>query len=131
MNGVPIPLLLTVEEAGELLRIGRTKAYAMAREWRETGGHSGLPVVDLGHVLRVPRSALEEMIGADLSSVDVSSSNDDPESTGTPQARAAMGPELPANPDPATVTTTSRRSRTRQRATTDQLDLFDRVATAD
>jgi hypothetical protein len=46
-----IPVLLTVEEAGELLRIGRTKAYAMAREWRETdrrvpwgGGLSGSAV---------------------------------------------------------------------------------------
>ena len=26
----------------------------MAREWRDTGGRSGLPVVDLGNVLRVP-----------------------------------------------------------------------------
>jgi len=54
-----VPVLLTVEEAGVLLRIGRTKAYAMAREWRETDGRSGLPVIDLGHVLRVPRRALE------------------------------------------------------------------------
>lgn len=41
-------------------------AYAMAREWRETDGRSGLPVIDLGHVLRVPRHALEEMVGAEL-----------------------------------------------------------------
>ena len=61
--GREIPTLLTVEEAGRLLRIGRTKAYAMAREWRETDGQSGLPVVDLGHVLRVPRRALEELNG--------------------------------------------------------------------
>ena len=61
-----LPLLLTVEEAGALLRIGRTKAYAMAREWRETDGRSGLPVIDLGHVLRVPRHALEEMVGAEF-----------------------------------------------------------------
>ena len=42
----------------------------MAREWRETDGRSGLPVVDLGHVLRVPRRALEELIGAELTDVD-------------------------------------------------------------
>ena len=59
-----IPDLLTVEEAARLARIGRTKAYAMAREWRETGGQSGLPVVDFGHVLRVPRRALEALIGS-------------------------------------------------------------------
>jgi len=61
-----VPVLLTVEEAGELLRIGRTKAYALTREWRETNGASGLPVIDLGNVLRVPRRALEELIGTDL-----------------------------------------------------------------
>ena len=44
-----------------LLRIGRTSAYALAREWRETGGRSGLPVVELGRQLRVPRAALEEL----------------------------------------------------------------------
>lgn len=64
-----IPVLLTVEEAGELLRIGRTKAYAMTREYRETNGQSGLPVVELGKILRVPRSALEQLIGSDLSNI--------------------------------------------------------------
>ena len=55
------PEFLTVEEAAVLLRIGRTSAYALAREWRETGGRSGLPVVELGRQLRVPRAALEEL----------------------------------------------------------------------
>jgi Helix-turn-helix domain len=64
-----LPLLLTVEEAGEVLRIGRTKAYAMAREWRVTEGRSGLPVIDLGNVLRVPRRALEDLIGTELTGV--------------------------------------------------------------
>jgi hypothetical protein len=70
-----VPVLLTVEEAGELLRIGRTKAYALTREWRETNGRSGLPVIDLGNVLRVPRHALEEMIGGAFSSTDLIDSN--------------------------------------------------------
>lgn len=61
-----LPDLLTVEEAGEVLRVGRTKAYAMASEWRRTGGASGLPVLDFGHVLRVPRHALEQLLGAEL-----------------------------------------------------------------
>lgn len=55
------PEFLTVEEAAALLRIGRTSAYALAREWRETGGRTGLPVVKLGRQLRVPRAALEEL----------------------------------------------------------------------
>ena len=49
-----IPPFLTVEEASRLLKIGRTKAYDLTKEWRATGGRSGLPVVDLGDVLRVP-----------------------------------------------------------------------------
>lgn len=62
----PLPALLTVEEAAALLRIGRTKAYAMANQWRATGGRAGLPVVDLGHVLRVPLAALEQLVGCPL-----------------------------------------------------------------
>lgn len=55
------PEFLTIEEAAALLRIGRTSAYALAREWRETGGERGLPVIELGRQLRVPRAALESL----------------------------------------------------------------------
>ncbi len=61
-----IPPFLTVEEAGRLLKIGRTKAYDLTKEWRATGGRSGLPVVDLGDVLRVPGPAIEQMLGIGL-----------------------------------------------------------------
>ena len=61
-----LPDMLTVEEAARILRVGRTKAYAMANEWRATGGRTGLPVIDLGHVLRVPRHALETLVGGQL-----------------------------------------------------------------
>jgi excisionase family DNA binding protein len=64
-----VPALLTVEEAAVLLRVGRTKAYAMTQEWRASGARSGLPVVDFGNVLRVPRQALEELLGVDLTTV--------------------------------------------------------------
>ena len=56
------PQTLTVEEAARVLRIGRTTAYALAREWRATGGRSGLPVLELGRTLRVPRAALERLL---------------------------------------------------------------------
>jgi excisionase family DNA binding protein len=62
------PAWLTVEEAARVLRIGRTKAYALTREWRRSGGRSGLPVVDFGDVLRVPRRALDELAEATLPS---------------------------------------------------------------
>jgi hypothetical protein len=61
-----IPPFLTVEEASRLLKIGRTKAYLLTKEWRATGGRSGLPVVDLGDVLRVPGPAIEQMLGVSL-----------------------------------------------------------------
>jgi hypothetical protein len=56
-----IPDFLTVEEAARVLRIGRTAAYALARTWRDTDGQEGLPVVEFGRLLRVPRRALEEI----------------------------------------------------------------------
>src|SRR5438105_5916648 len=58
-----LPDLLTVEEVAVLLRIGRNKAYGLARQWRATSGRCGLPVVEFGHTLRVPRHALEQMLG--------------------------------------------------------------------
>jgi helix-turn-helix protein len=61
-----LPDLLTVEEAAALLRISRTKAYALTQEWRASGGRTGLPVIDLGDTLRVPRRALERMLGVEL-----------------------------------------------------------------
>jgi len=56
------PATLTVEEAAQVLRIGRTTAYALAREWRPTGGRSGLPVLELGRTVRVPRAALDRIL---------------------------------------------------------------------
>lgn len=84
------PVLLTVEEAGALLRIGRTKAYAMAREWRETDGRTGLPVIDLGHVLRVPRHALEGIVGTEL--VDEIPVESEPSADSQPRTRANRSP---------------------------------------
>ena len=56
------PLLLTVEEAAELLRIGRSLAYELARRYELSGGREGLPVIRVGARLRVPRWALIELL---------------------------------------------------------------------
>jgi len=64
MNPTPEPQTLTVEEAARILGIGRTTAYALAREWRTTKGRSGLPVLELGRSLRVPRAALARLLAA-------------------------------------------------------------------
>jgi hypothetical protein len=105
---------LTVEEAARLIRVGRTKAYAMTREWRATNGRSGLPVVDFGNVLRVPRRALEELIGFELSGTAV----------------------VPVTPDhvpeavrPLSTASRPRRSRPRRDATTHPA-LFDATTPA-
>ena len=122
-----LPALLTVEEAAGVLRIGRTKAYAMAQEWRDTGGKSGLPVVDLGHVLRVPLSQLEAIVGGPLLA-------DDDAPTSTVARRRGVRPssrrlnasaEPPTTPTPGTAPTASPKPRRRsQRRPDDQLDLF-------
>jgi hypothetical protein len=118
-------MLLTVEEAGELLRIGRTKAYAMAREWRETEGRSGLPVIDLGHVLRVPRRALEELLGSELSDAP----RLHPANEASEIVASAEPSQPPANVSseepPAQRPTTTDRSRRRRKSMANQLDLFD------
>lgn len=57
-----LPDVLTVEEAARVLRIGRGAAYELARQWRESGGLHGLPVVTLGRSLRVPRDALRRLL---------------------------------------------------------------------
>ena len=54
--------VLTIEEAAVVLRISRGAAYAQARRWRETGGGEGIPCLQLGRTLRVPRDALHEML---------------------------------------------------------------------
>ena len=60
------PDFLTVEEAGEVLRFSRGKAYELAREFLSTGGASGMPVIRLGRQLRVPRAVLEHWIGGPM-----------------------------------------------------------------
>ena len=57
-----LPEVLTVEEAATVLRIGRTAAYELCRQWRTSGGRQGLPVVAFGRTLRVPKAALLNML---------------------------------------------------------------------
>lgn len=57
-----LPEVLTVEEAAQILRIGRNAAYEQAKRWKATGGLEGLPVVNFGRTLRVPRRALAQLM---------------------------------------------------------------------
>ena len=56
------PDLLTVKEAADYLRISRALGYQLARQYRITDGAAGLPVVQLGRCLRVPRDDLELLV---------------------------------------------------------------------
>ena len=56
------PLLLTIDEAAEVMRIGRSLAYAMAHEYESSDGREGLPVLRFGSNIRVPRWALAELL---------------------------------------------------------------------
>ena len=60
-----LPLMLTVGEAAEVLRISRTSAYKLAEEWRTTRGVSGLPTIKLGGRLLVRRADLAVIVGLD------------------------------------------------------------------
>jgi excisionase family DNA binding protein len=51
---------LTVPEAASRLRISRTAAYMLAREWLETAGRNGIPAVRIGRSIRIPASAFEQ-----------------------------------------------------------------------
>lgn len=53
----------TVEEAGRILRVGRTTAYRLAALFLSSGGREGMPVVVVGGQRRVPRVALESLAG--------------------------------------------------------------------
>ena len=67
-----IPNVLTVEEAAKVLRIGRTAAYQLAQRFEATGGVEGLPVIRVGHLLRVPVPELERRLGGPLRTTSLS-----------------------------------------------------------
>lgn len=91
----PVPDFLTIPEAARVLRIGRTKAYAMALEWRVTGGKSGMKVVDIGGQYRVPKMWLEELLGAPIEFIP-----DLPPAPEGPDPETPEGPEPPAPKGP-------------------------------
>lgn len=130
-----LPDLLTVEEAARVIRVGRTKAYAMAREWRATGGTTGLPVIDFGNALRVPRCQLEKLVGgpltADGGDVAPSATAVEPATPPEPLADVSTTSDTPApattavaDPDPAKLSRLASRGPARRRTrATDQPSL--------
>lgn len=58
-----LPLMLTVSEAADVLRISRTTAYKLVELNRSTSGRAGLPHVRLGGRVFVRRVDLAEIVG--------------------------------------------------------------------
>ena len=108
------PDFLTVEEAADVVRIGRTAAYRLARQYLATGGASGLPVVRYGKQLRVPRCKLEDALGGPITwPVRQPASRPLPRSPN----RVVVSAVLAAHPAPSTPRPCSPRSRPCSRST--------------
>lgn len=60
-----LPLMLTVAEAAEVLRVGRTTAYKLVELHRTSNGRTGLPHVRFGTRVMVRRVDLAEIVGVE------------------------------------------------------------------
>lgn len=98
----------------------------MAKEWRESGGASGLPVIDFGDVLRVPLAGLEKMTGAKFDDVELAASAETPNgSQPAPGAPSTGGPgKHPRGSDTRAKNDAGLPRRRRAKTSSDQLDLF-------
>ena len=54
-----------VEEAARLLRVSRTSAYALARQWLDCDGVEALPAVRIGRSVRISTAVLEQLARAE------------------------------------------------------------------
>jgi len=61
-----LPPFMTVEQAAEVLQLGRSKAYELTVEFEASAGRSGLPFVRLGRQKRVPRTAIARLMDIDV-----------------------------------------------------------------
>lgn len=94
-----LPAFLTVQEAATLLRVGRTTAYDLVRQWFATKGRCGIPAVRIGRQVRVPLRKLEEMAGGALSDRDGSVGG----AAGGAGASEAADAAEPVDTDPGAV----------------------------
>lgn len=61
-----LPPFMTVEQAGKVLQLGRSKTYALTVDFERTAGRSGLPFVRFGNQKRIPRDELVRYVEAQL-----------------------------------------------------------------
>ena len=58
-----LPDFLFVREAAEVLRLGRNTTYELAKLFIETAGSAGIPAIRFGRSIRIPRVAIEAILG--------------------------------------------------------------------
>ncbi len=80
---------LSVEEAGRLFHLGRTKSYEEVARWRATDGAEGLPVIAFGRTLRVPTAIVLRRLGLEPET------NEPPAPTRGSHLNVAVGPPSP------------------------------------
>ena len=97
-----LPDMLTVVEAAQFLRIGRTMGYQLAARFLDSGRVEGLPVVQIGRKLRVPRRQIERLVNGELT----------------------LGPPAPSIEPPAARKNRSRPAKNRKPRQTSQLSLL-------
>ena len=61
-----LPPFLTVDQAGKVLQLGRSKTYELTVEWERSSGASGIPFVWFGNQKRIPRDALARYVDGQL-----------------------------------------------------------------
>lgn len=130
--GAP-PDVLTMAEVQRVLRVGRTKLYELSSEWRDSGGKSGLRVLEFGNALRVPRIAVEELIGGPIHVPPAPVAREAPAAPAARPAPLSVVTDLPAATDEPAATDQSastnpaprrRPSRRPRNVPASQLDLF-------
>ena len=57
-----LPLMLSVEQARDVLGIGRSLAYGEVRRYLATDGREGIPAVRIGSAIRIPRAGLVDLM---------------------------------------------------------------------
>ena len=122
-------MTVSVVEAGDLLGVGRTKAYDMTREWRANGGESGLPVIDCSNTLRVPLHPLAEMLGVEVSHLVAVLRDATAAEPAAAEPAVSAEPPAPAAPpvlEPDTAAAPkATRNRRKPAIPANQLDLFE------
>jgi hypothetical protein len=93
-----VPDLLTVEEAADVLRIGRTLAYQLAQTSLATAGAEGMPCRRIGRLLRVPSKELAAWVGGPITWPPVG--RGEATETATNVAASGPAPTPPRTPRP-------------------------------